>query len=696
MKGYIYIRTHKSYELHNAIKLGITENLINRENTYITSEIEKGYYIMAFEMDILKIKPIEKLLHYEFSKDKIYVNAGTEFFNTSIISKIEPFLSNLNLQFKILLSDDILKIIRKERVKTYFSKIDKKKLIQSLRKNINPKEFQIEIIKNVCDYLDKNEKGVVILPCGAGKTFTSLLISKQCDFKTILIGVPSILLLIQWVENIKKIFDYNILCVKNSINISEIEQFILNNKNLIIITTYASCHKVKSASKNINFTFDVKILDEIHHLTNILNENDKTFIQILNINSLKQISLTATLKILEDENVNFVSNNNELFFGKIVIEKCLLWGIKLNIICDYVVKIVSTLIDDIQKITPCNILDYDKKLFLSAYVALQSLNDSTHHILIYANSCENSIKIINYIKFLLDKEYFKFENFYCSNYDSFMKENEKNTILNNFNSSIKGVISCVYCLSEGYDNPIIDGVVVSENMSSNIRIVQALLRAGRKNKNELTKITKIILPILYKDNLFNDMTNTDLLKVKQVIQKIGIEDETVNEKIKIYKLNIQKNQKINNPVEENVIECNELKKFINFQTIARDNITLNYNQAKKLLYNKNIKTKNDYYILCDSDKRFYTNPNFYFENFNWVDYLNIPKIYYDLNLCKNKIVEYITMNENLKKGSYDFLIMQLCNLDKNFPPFDFWLDYYEIDDITLLFNVYKKSKLQGI
>lgn len=122
MKGYIYVRTHKSYELHNAIKLGITENLINRENTYITGEIEKGYYIMVFEIDILKIKPIEKLLHYEFSKDKIYVNAGTEFFNMCIISKIEPFLNNLNLKFKILSNEDILKMIRKERVKTSFLK----------------------------------------------------------------------------------------------------------------------------------------------------------------------------------------------------------------------------------------------------------------------------------------------------------------------------------------------------------------------------------------------------------------------------------------------------------------------------------------------------------------------------------------------------------------------------------------------
>jgi ERCC4-related helicase len=39
-------------------------------------------------------------------------------------------------------------------------------------------------------------------------------------------------------------------------------------------------------------------------------------------------------------------------------------------------------------------------------------------------------------------------------------------------------------LGEGYDNPLINGVVFAENMSSNIRIVQSALRASRKNKLE--------------------------------------------------------------------------------------------------------------------------------------------------------------------------------------------------------------------
>ena len=43
------------------------------------------------------------------------------------------------------------------------------------------------------------------------------------------------------------------------------------NKNhiqtkLVIITTYASCYKVKQATDNLQFTFDIKINDEVHQL----------------------------------------------------------------------------------------------------------------------------------------------------------------------------------------------------------------------------------------------------------------------------------------------------------------------------------------------------------------------------------------------------------------------------------------------
>jgi predicted helicase len=252
----------------------------------------------------------------------------------------------------------------------------------------------------------------------------------------------------------------------------------------------------------------MKINDEAHHLTAInmqLENTAKKYIQMLNIQSAKQLSLTATLKQLEsmNEDDNIISNGNVAYFGEIIDKKCLLWAINENIICDYVIQtIVPNDIKLEQQTLYLHIIEEnDKRLFLSAFASLTSImNGHSHHLLIYSNNKENSLKIIQYIKLLLNNQYFDIPDLYYSNYHSEMKSKDQIKILDNFERTKFAIISNVYCLGEGFDKHIIDGVVFAENMSSNIRIVQSALRASRKNKFEPDKITKIILPILIKED----------------------------------------------------------------------------------------------------------------------------------------------------------------------------------------------------
>ena len=48
--GYIYIRTHPSYDIENACKVGKTKNIPERENTYATGEIKRGNFEAVFEV----------------------------------------------------------------------------------------------------------------------------------------------------------------------------------------------------------------------------------------------------------------------------------------------------------------------------------------------------------------------------------------------------------------------------------------------------------------------------------------------------------------------------------------------------------------------------------------------------------------------------------------------------------------------
>ena len=264
-------------------------------------------------------------------------------------------------------------------------------------KNMSPREEQKTIINKAVNYFNQNDKGMLILICGAGKTLISLWITKSLNSNTIVIGVPNRLLLKQWKEIVNILFkNVPILIVSGGIKNNDIVDFLRINKNkCIVITTYSSSYKVYNASQEINIIFDMKILDEVHHLTtdnmNATGSNKK-FIQMLNIRSKKQLSLTATLKQIEndcDENNNTIISNDDIkYFGEIIDRKNLLWGIQLNIICDYVIQIVVIDENMINNMLFSSENDESyKSLKIAAFASLKSIfNKNSHHLLIYVNN----------------------------------------------------------------------------------------------------------------------------------------------------------------------------------------------------------------------------------------------------------------------------------------------------------------------
>jgi superfamily II DNA or RNA helicase len=719
--GFIYIRNHESYEKYNGYKLGITENYIDRDNQYKTSEIIKGIYELIIEIKNFNLLNLEKILHKYFITLNLHIkyNGGTEFFDKKIINLIIPFLEKTNINFKVLTREDINTCQKKY----HFPNINYKKLIEFLKFNYTPRDYQFKIINKAVEYYKTNDKGILVLMCGIGKTLISLWITQKLNAKTVLIGVPNILLLEQWKKIIKKLFiNTPYFIVSGNKNLDEISKFIEENKKkCIIITTYSSSNKVNTVTKNLNFTFDMKINDEVHHLcsnTFNLEENTKEYIEMMKIKSIKQISLTATLKYLDNENKNIfksiLSNDNIEYFGNIIDKKTLLWAIKKNIICDYLVQSIVTNEKKLEKkFIKFNINnENDKRLFLSAFVSLKSISKNhSHHLLIYANNQNNSDKIIYYINLLLQHKYFEIPQLYYASYHS--KSTEQISIIKNFEKSKYGIISCVYCLGEGWDFPLLDGVVFAENMTSNIRIVQSALRASRKNKNEPNKKTKIILPLLNQNGEINsniENISGDLKKIRIIVYHIGTEDITIIEKFKVYEIDIDDEDESSNATSTSIANNNEniivdelgtfdeeLTEQLKLKTINRLAFNITYKKAINIIAKHNIKNKEEYFNLCNKDCRLSKEPDLIFgKDFKgWIEYLNIKNIYYDLETCKNKINQY-----NLK---YNFLeiniiIDKLCKLDNNFPPKDLWTDYYQINNLLSLFENYytKKHKINKI
>ena len=330
----------------------------------------------------------------------------------------------------------------------------------------------------------------------------------------------------------------------------------------------------------------------------------------------------------------------------------------------------------------------NKRLFNSAFVSLQSLKDNDiNHLFIYCNSIEKAKKI-NYYLGELNKIYQI--NDLCNNYySSDIDKNEKDKILDDFTNAKYGIICCIYCLGEGFDLPLLDGVVFAENMASKIRIVQSALRSSRKNKVKKKKINNIILPILNYDLL--DEKCKDLITIRNIIYELSIVDETIIDKIKSFTIKggggkVKNIELIEGKINKEII--NDTKLFIR----KRASLGVSYERAKQIVSTKKIKNKKEYFTLCEKDGRLPLEPNIFFhEKFiSWTDYLSIDRnLYYDLKMCRKKVKYYLKKKHIVYDIEIENICKKLCDMDKKFPPFNLWVDFYKKDLTEIIENEYE-------
>lgn len=761
------MRTHGSYDPYNVCKMGKTFSIPERDCQYATGEYVRGSYQCVYEVSYDKTNMIERELQMEFKEYHRRDTGGTEFYDCKIIEMIEPYLKRNGVEYRSLTMEEVRDMIRFYRIRKIMNHISIRSLIEAIKRTysertppcdatkksgISPREDQEEIIQKTIEHFEEVDKGMLVLMCGVGKTLISLWSTHRMGLKRILIGVPNILLLTQWKMVITRVLadmysaeNSLILTIYGSVTEREISHYMglsdTMNRPLIMITTYASSYKVLSVCQKKPYQFDMKIQDECHHLTadfvEEVDESDikKSFIHMLRIPSKKQISLTATLKLLDGsddpESMDMIISNDSIkHFGEIIDRKSLLWAIEKGVICDYDVQTIITEEDQAEEhFQKFNVTeDVDKRLFLSAFAALKSIYDGhSHHLLIYTNNMENSSKTTNYIELLIDREngYFGMDlynerhtTFYHSDYHSGMSTMEQREILRQFEGAKRGILTCVYCLGEGWDLPLLDGVVFAETMTSNIRIVQSALRGARKNRDEPAKKAKIILPLLNRENWLDGGSrssggsNTDMKKIREVIYQMGLEDETIEHKIKVYKSKVQdQNQDplkkpssgtsdrsllVDETDEDEYDE--ELTQQLRLKTVGRAALDITYEKAVKIIAEKKVTSKEEYYQLCDRDYRLTKEPEVvYMSKFtNWVDYLSIKRTeYYDYETCKAMVCQYIRISPSLMDHYLDLsrIVIELVAQDPKFPPIGLWADYYKCGKLSDIIDIESIRKL---
>ena len=690
-KGYIYIRDNEWYKIKNVLKVGITNSIKDRNNSYITGEIERGKFIKILELDVNKkqLLIIDKLLKIKFKNLNIYLNGGTEFYDRIIENKLENFLIKSKIKFKLINEDDIKRINRKSKtIINNYEKLFKSLIEQS--KIIKPKDYQQEVLNKITDYYKNNNIGKIIWSCGIGKSIMSILIVKHLNFKKIIIGVPSCYLQIQFAEEIRRIYDEIPILMIGINTIEEIKEIYKKEKELFIITTYHSCYLFN----NSDFNFDFKIADECHHLVNIDKENNKRFVEFHKIKANKTLFMTATPKIINNS-IGYSMDNEEIF-GKVIDEKTVKWAIKNKKITDYNLILIKNSIEELVEIK--GKLDdniKNKELFISAYMALKSLTIFPTHILIYTNSIDDANLVNSYIEEIMNYDIIdinKEELYYKSLHSGIKQEIIKENIIK-FEKSKYGIISCIQIFSEGVNCPILDGICIACNMISEISIIQKLLRPNRLNKENPNKIAYYILPYI---------GETGFTNIRHIINQLSLIDSNIEQKLIVSSIT-NNNSKIDLRIKikkENfeIINNEELLQKIKLKLRHNRDIRCDlteeqneYNYVQNINKSLNLNSRKEYLNSKEIHENYIENPESYFIKkgvwINWCDFLNYDTSKFIktkenwIKFCKEKNINSIeSYNETTK-------IYEELPLD----PEDYYREFTNIEK-ELELNIKKRRK----
>ena len=537
-------RINDSHEQHSYLSTYIKIYQIEKTNSYkLYNETDKIFSIIV--RDEKKIKYLEKVFNYSFpllyqlNEHLVNDNGSTEFIYKNGINLFENIIKNYFLIFGLIIN----KIYNEDEI-NQINEINKKKTIEKLKQDTNqifyelfknsviPLTHQQEVLDVIDNFYINNNIGRICWSCGLGKTLLAIFIIKKLGFKINLIGVPRTFLLSQFQEDILLIFpnEENILFVggkdfKSTTNDNIIKLFLQKKTNepKFIITTYKSCNLL------LNYEFDFKVGDESHRLIGIDDDKIMSYNLFHKIKSKKTLFMTATEKIIDNDlSKTCYSMDDENIFGKMIDNKTVYWAIENKKITDYNLILLKNSEDEINYIIhKINIDIENKELFISATMVVKALYnyEDLTHLLIYTNSTENANILEKYINVILDKNIFdinKNDIYNKSLHSKNCSNIEAEKII--FEKSKYGIISCVYIFGEGFNCPILNGVAVAENMESENRIVQSMLRPTRLNKEKPNKKAYILLP-------FDENDKKSFNTCKHIIYKLRNVDEKVEQKI---------------------------------------------------------------------------------------------------------------------------------------------------------------------
>ena len=361
--------------------------------------------------------------------------------------------------------------------------------------DFKPYEYQIEAYNK----LKNNNRAILAMPCGTGKTFVSFLLS--LDYTNIIILTPLISTTEQILSHYKNYYseynDINYILV-NCKATREIDT--IKGKN-IIASTYDSTNIILPILDKLDKV--LIIIDEFHNISNNMITEDNDMNKLLKSNH-DILFMSATPK-------------EHTIFGN--VKYCLSWDVAISnkYICDYNFYYPdnSKIITKIEEMKFDTTIIEKTILINKAYYLLKSIKEyNIKRCIVYLKTIKEAVEFEKILKTL--DIYFN-HNIKVYNINCNTSKSIRNKYLLKFQNhdSCINIMCNVHILDEGIDIPSCDSVYLTHPNNNPTNIIQRISRANRLDSSNMDKIAKIFLWTKDKTNLDNIISNiSTVIKVK--------------------------------------------------------------------------------------------------------------------------------------------------------------------------------------
>lgn len=444
--------------------------------------------------------------------------------NILYTSGISPYVSHIDCSNNSNI-DELVKVSNDSKI--YFVKLpyENTNIDIDIVPEIEAYSYQIEAVNTFKEYYETRNRGILSLPCGCGKTFTSYLISK--NYKQVIILSP----LREFAsQNLNKFIEYGydkkntrLVDSDGDRDINSIKKFIQSNNRFVISCTYDSMDLISECLELFNDA--LFIIDEFHNLSkaNISSEDNNIYKLLISKHRILYMSATPRIYDIEydDETVDMDTEDDndydendeetdddmdneeddetvetvdtEYLFGDVVYQMTFTDAIANKYITDYKIWLPSIHENNEELDKELSIYEIDNEIknrckFLYSCIA----NNGSRKSIVYCRDTEDMKAMMECMKTLNEFYIMDIEMNSISCEDN---EKKRKRVLKSFSNGDDKIqlLFNIRILNECIDIPACDSVYISYPPKNKITTIQRISRATRIDKNNPYKVANVYI-----------------------------------------------------------------------------------------------------------------------------------------------------------------------------------------------------------